>query len=591
MMTPFRPRLFRALPLLLAFAWCPLAAPAATLDGKKVSSGIQRLTLADTGLPAQIEIAAAAAELPQAARAQKTHAAAALAAIGRGPQLRAPIRLEVTAGGQTATATASAPAALTAGDTVTGSAKLTAADVAVDLNFSIETGYTARLRYSGGEVDSIALVLEFAGSSDTVITGSVSGKTPAATPAAAFAVPTGKGLVWANAGEAVGATRAAAGVPTFAFVGSGDRGFSVSVPDAKGWHIDPAKPSLTIERDDQGLATWRIYLVNKPTTLAAGAAAAFTLTTHPVAPRPADARRAAWLAWDALATAAGDGGVLRADAVTPEGGTAKAAQLVGPAGGDAVSAAVPLSDTYPINLFRYLAGTHTGTVTRVVSNAHQINRAGSHRGPDRMVLGRALLHDIGADARRLAHQLDAATLVKGLHAFGYFADDGKTEYLPYWRSADVVRFGETHGEDDAFAAAAEDPLARVHVSAWIRPDAGAYQAMILIVNEGAQPVREQLYVTAPKRLFGGANRFDAVKHLATLDFSKIPPDADWRLRALQGTTRAGQKTKGPVVVLRDLEDNGWAVRRAVARDGGEVYGMIHIPARSYRLFYGSGVKR
>ena len=49
-------------------------------------------------------------------------------------------------------------------------------------------------------------------------------------------------------------------------------------------------------------------------------------------------------------------------------------------------------------LFRYLAATHTGLPATLRSNADQLVNSGAYNGVDRLVLGRALLHDI-ADFR------------------------------------------------------------------------------------------------------------------------------------------------------------------------------------------------
>ncbi|MBF0244374.1 MAG: hypothetical protein HQL31_03780 [Planctomycetes bacterium] len=269
--------------------------------------------------------------------------------------------------------------------------------------------------------------------------------------------------------------------------------------------------------------------------------------------------------------------------------------MEGGAGGDALSRDLNLADTYPMALFRYLAGTHTGLVTRLSSNSAKLCSPGMSRGADRMVLGRALMHDIGVDASALGHKADALQLVKALHEFGYFEKDGKTEFLPYWRIDEIVRLGPAFNSSDAFSLKAENPLSRVYISAYIRPSPGSktlLQAVLVVVNESDSPVREQLNILNPARLFGGPNRNSAVDSLKVMPMTGVPEDSDWKREQLiylargNDSLHTGEKNP-PAYALRDLEDGGWVVQ-SVNKGGFENYGLLYIPARSYRILYGSG---
>jgi hypothetical protein len=205
-----------------------------------------------------------------------------------------------------------------------------------------------------------------------------------------------------------------------------------------------------------------------------------------------------------------------------------------------------------------------------------------------MALGRALLHDIGVDARGLGQRAAVATLVRALESFGYFKDDGKTEFLPYWRAGGIVRYGEAFTRGNVFEVTEENPMARAHVSVFLRPSAAnpaRLQALFIVVNENDKPAREQFYVLKPERLFGGPNALTPAAIIKDWDFSGIPEDSDWRRGSMIGSVSrpegAGQ------FVLKDVEDGGF-VTLASMGGGMEIYGKLFVPARGVRLLLGTG---
>ena len=474
-----------------------------------------RIVLAPGGLPEQITIQAHPSELPLEVRAQKEIPAAILQAIGRGDQLRAPARLVVRAAGQEIVAT------LTGEDWKAGETTLKVKTTATPgrLDFAVT--------YSGGSIESLALVLDLAGPVDTIVAG---------TPPAAFTPTLRDGVIWANT------TNQLAGLMPRCFVGSGDRGFTWLAPDAKGFEVGNTAPTQQLDRDKAGNVTWRCFLVNRPTKLDKPRTANFSLLIEPTQTKPATARRQTWL------TPAADG--LTADA-------------------------------QPLLLHRFLAGTHAGRVTQFRLATAQPPRAGGDPAADRQALGRALLLDQGLDCTGLANLTEGLTVVKALEEFGALKDDGQTEFRPYWRTAGVIRYGEAFSNDDVFTLTAEDPVAAVRLSVWRR----GKQTLIVVVNESDKPVREQLYVLDPAKIFGGPNQTFAMQIAAGWDTTAIPADSDWSKSRLQSSVPQPGGSAG--ICLRDVTDQGF-VKSAAIKGGVEVYGPVYVAPHSYRVLLGGG---
>ncbi len=585
--------------------------PHVAIDGRELATGRLRYSIGDNGLPSQIVILPAPADLPLEFRGEAAAAPgdAVLHAIGRGVQLAAPMSLVALVEGKDETLQPKAPAVIERTD---GGAVCTAELAGGGVSATVRATYTpggavhVELAYKGGAVGGLSLVMPLAGPVDTVVQG-VAPFDPAASE-----LSDRPGLLWGNAAPADPAakerrpeSRGRAEVPRLLFWGSGDRGFSLVCDSADGWVHAPAVPCVTLTREDSGVVTWRALLVNHAAQLAPERRVRLTLLTHP-AVMPAPGRRVTnWLDWPhdnaaaaapeiATAPPAGGGtGLLRADCATAFEARASAILLAGPAGGDALSAAATLADAFPPPLFRYLAGTHTGLPAQLLANTPALMRAGMNPGAERMAVARALLHDIGFDARGAVHRAGLARAVSALAEFGCFEDDGMTEFLPYWRSRSAIRYGETFSADDVFAATAADPMARVYVSVWIRPHGKARKALILVANEGGAPVREQLYVLDAARLFGGANTVLRPDLVDRWDFGGIPEDSDWNKARVRGEVIAayGPDTKHrssrEVPFLGDAEDGG-GVAQSVRQEKAEVYLRTYVPARGFRLLYGSG---
>jgi len=583
--------------------------PETKLEGNKLETARHILTLDASGLPAQIVIKPDQRELPLANRGKraKPPTDAELQAIGRGPQLRAPLRIQANTKGRLTDAKVTQPAkpALAEGE-VTCTSKLAIGSATLTLSLTYERDGalygTLSCEGKGTKVESLTLVAELHGTVDTVVPGAPVQERLRAYPASEFVLREGDGLIWGNAlADAKQGGRAAPGLVTHLFVGSGDRGFTWLTKPDSGWIIDKKVSSVTLERDQAGQTTWRIHFVNSPTKLKANRSASFALLTHPATFKPADHRRQGWINWPKDATSPGKALPLTlAGRQSPARASQKLASAVcatayeslgeyallsGAAGGDALSKDKNHAETWPIGLFKYLAGTHTGLTVRLRSNSADLIQPGMSRAADRVLIGRAFLHDIGLDASRLAHLGDAAGVVKAIRDFGLFETDGQTQFVPYWRTGPYLRFGEEFSKDDVFELDEESPVASVYTSVYLRPGnrGRGRKALIAIVNESSKPVRDQLYILSPGKLFGGANRLDRKAVISQYDFTALPDTSDWGKPGL--LSRAIYRTR---VVLKDLEDDG-IVGQPASKRGLETYGpLIHVPAYSFRLLYGTG---
>lgn len=574
------------------------------LDGSTLDTPKHVITLDKSGLPAQIVIKAEPGELPLALRAAGAKPGDAdLQAVGRGPQLRTPMRLQAAIGGQTLVAQPAKPAQPAAANgVVTCVTELQAGALrgTLRLQYGADGSMAAEFTYGGQnvDVDKLELILDLAGACDLIVAGPPVATEVKAYPAAAYALGTGEGAAWKSIPDAADSQQPAyPGVLAHCFLGSGDRGFTWLAAEATGFTVDAKTPTAVVERDKAGLVTWRLAFINTPTKAKDARTAKFALLVHPTRGKAAGRRQAQWKPWPgeaaapALTWAARQPGLdlVRADSATVHEANAVRALLVGPAGGDALSAAATLADTCPNGLFRYLAAPHTGLNAQLRTNAGKLSTAGASPACDRIAIGRALLHDIGVDIAGLGQRAATANLLRALDAFGYFKDDGNTEFLPYWRNTDVVRFGEAFTKGGTFEVSEENPAARGYVSVYIRPtakDPAKTQALFVVVNEGDKPLREQFYLLQPQRLFGGANALTAAAIIREWNFSAIPEDSDWRQGVMIGSAATREK---PGLFLRDAEDGGFM--QATSTGGGmEIYGKLFVPARSFRLLLGTGAQ-
>ena len=240
---------------------------------------------------------------------------------------------------------------------------------------------------------------------------------------------------------------------------------------------------------------------------------------------------------------------------------------------------------YSADKFRFYCQKWTGAVTRVVpgyGGKKIIPLPGDDKRFDRQYLGRALLHDIGASfdgPHGCMHQPEEGIrLLNLMDAFGMF-DESQTEFLPYWRNRNLVRYGPDY-PDKEYTEFDRPPETRVYVTAYRRPierdGRKGYKVAFVVMNESETPVRTNLRILDPQRLFGGANNL-TLQELAT---NWEPDEAADKALLLAWTADAKDE-----VVLQDMESKRF-IRRAAGSEAQESYGPLYIAPHHYRLIYG-----
>ncbi len=632
--------------LALALLFPAVAARAdVTVSNRVITTFRNVIMVDDTGLPAQIEIRALTNDLPLAWRAEKERPATLIKRIGRGPQLAAPMRLEAVIDKAMFVAKADAPAELVKTDKGLEAVGTWQADKLkgrLRIVYAEDGSMTGQVTYDakGTDLERLDLVMELDGPVDTAIADNPAGfSKEKSLPPGYGTLGSKSGMLWLNGKNPEGDGKLQKGAVSHFFLGNGDRGFTWLA--GEGIVLDKDEPSMSVELSRAKVTQWKIALVNK-SPRSGEKTANFTFLIHPARAKVADRRLTQWQPWsekaatptlDAAARGAlaGTNVLVRAEAASVCEVAATRVLLEGVAGGEALDAGATLADRFPLGLFRYLAAPHTALAAQLRPNSAALTSAGASPAPDRMALGRALLHDIGVDLGGLARPMGASDVVRALENFGYFESDGQTEFLPYWRTEGIFQFGEDF-EDDAdrgFSVTAESPTARTKVSAFIRATGventrytGAInrrKTLFVLVNEGTKAVREYLIIQNPQYLFGGPNKVQVEHIYSQLDFSYLAPDGDWNrcrversmpeIYSRAGTGRGAKPNVGNRVInrahmseLMDLETGGFVrmgeketkIRGKFAGDmflknGWQLYGPIYVPPRGMRLLYGAGV--
>ncbi|HUS46653.1 MAG TPA: hypothetical protein VM098_00925, partial [Phycisphaerae bacterium] len=241
---------------------------------------------------------------------------------------------------------------------------------------------------------------------------------------------------------------------------------------------------------------------------------------------------------------------------------------------------------YTPKQFRFYCQKWTGAVARVVpgyGGKKIIPLPGDDKRFDRQYLGRALLHDIGASfdgPHGSMHQPEEGIgLLNAMDAFGMF-DEAQTEFLPYWRNRGLVRYGPDH-PDREYTEFDRPPETRVYVTVYRRPierdGRKGYKAVFVIMNESEVPVRADLRILKPERIFGGPNDLSLQEVLAAWE----PRDG-----ADKALLQAWAKGAEPEPVLKDLESGRFVPRSKAAADGEDTYGPVFVLPHNYRIIYG-----
>ncbi len=608
--TPFYTMIRRLAALACAGMLClsggAVFAAQATLDGQTVNTPRHTIELAPTGLPESVEIKALEHEIPLTERGDDV-SQAVLNGIGRGVELT-DVRLTVGIGENTVVAEPEgAMKATSKDDEVQVTSRLNAEGVTFDMDLRYTGGGAmfASLTYSARNVDveEVSLQMTIPGAIDFVLPVSPSDDRLRTTDAKQF-VPANvpQGTIWQNAGEfAENHSIVSAGLLEHVFVGNGDRGFTW-LTSGDGFDVSDENAFCELARNEDGDIVWTLNLVNHPVTLNGKTKAEFAILTHPAKSRAEMSRADLWFKTPATigtpetapisladrsdAGSEGDS-VVRADSATVYESAARLNVLAGPAGGDAESADKDISDTFAMPLFRYYAGTHTALPAVLRSNSGELIRAGNTPKPDRMVLGRALLHGISADIAKLAHVVSAGKLMKAMEQFGFFEDDGNTEFIPYWRSGEHVRYGEEFMGGE-FSVTQENPMAEAYTAVYRRPvegQADRYKAMVVVVNETDDNQYAQFYLQDAERLLGAKNSLTIWPEMSKTYWQDglIPSNSDWKKSNVKVYV-VGRDANESMI---DLEGEG-RVRQASKDVNLEIYGPLYIPAHDFRVLEISG---
>ena len=260
-------------------------------------------------------------------------------------------------------------------------------------------------------------------------------------------------------------------------------------------------------------------------------------------------------------------------------------QLVEECGSGHRSFNIDIVTQFPSSLWRYEAHNFTGLVARVVPQDGQsqmvFSRPGDDERLDRQYLGRALLNDIGVcyDGPHGAFQNneEAIRLLSALRQFGYF-DDEDIEYIPYWRSEDIVRYGRGRRTDAHLGSLGDlKPEDSVYVSIFRRPiekeGRRGYKALFVIMNEHDEAVSRELHILDPRRVFGGDNNLTLKNVVAGYE---LPAEGEGLDLSDWLGDDAGRR------VLKDIETDEVVQSAAGQR---KVYGPVWVPHHNYRVLY------
>jgi hypothetical protein len=258
-----------------------------------------RFTLAPTGLPAQVDIKPDPRELPLESRAPDAALSAEqLLGLGRGPQFRAPMRLEAIVNGQRVSAEVTAPAKAVrtwkSEIEYRSSLKIGPLTATLTTRYDCDGSMHATLVYGADQpvtIDALELVTDVAGLVDLVLSETGQGSMTGA-DRWECTLPATPGVVW----DSVVTQRDLAYnkfVPWFWF-GSADRAWSWYCDSDEGWKLDREGSSMRLERDAQGNVTWRVLFVNHQAQIRGRRTIDFSVLTHPAKPKPDEFRTAAW---------------------------------------------------------------------------------------------------------------------------------------------------------------------------------------------------------------------------------------------------------------------------------------------------------
>jgi len=260
-----------------------------------------RFTLADSGLPAQIFIKPDRRELPLEKRGDGAELSdEELLRIGRGPQLRAPIRLEAEVGGkryQAEVVEAAQPVREWQSELEYAS-KLKVGPVDVDLRtqYDCDGALHCTLTYgseASAEVDALEMRMDVAGPVGLKATA-IRGGGMTGVDVRECTLPQRAGVVWDSADMEYPDLFYTHFMPWLWF-GSADRAFTYFCDTDKDWLVDREGSTMHLERNNAGELSWVTKFVNHTADVKGKRTIKFTLLTHPSKAKPKNFREQAWM--------------------------------------------------------------------------------------------------------------------------------------------------------------------------------------------------------------------------------------------------------------------------------------------------------
>ncbi len=158
---------------------------------------------------------------------------------------------------------------------------------------------------------------------------------------------------------------------------------------------------------------------------------------------------------------------------------------------------------WPIYVMRAFSANYTGLCGYMIDDVNYgegTRKPGADPSYDRSMIAACLLHDVGASRGRRANPYTYDRIYKALEEFGWFSDYKQIEFIPYWRSQHLYKYGlgVDTGEEamDEFATEeekdTENLLEKVYVSFYRNNK--TKKALVVIVNYNGEPVIENLVI-------------------------------------------------------------------------------------------------
>ena len=162
-------------------------------------------------------------------------------------------------------------------------------------------------------------------------------------------------------------------------------------------------------------------------------------------------------------------------------------------------------ERYSVDFVRLCANNYTGLCGMIIDDINWTKVSGQNPAFDRANLASALLHDIGTDVGRFANRHLHRDVLQALNDFGYFEPGEVIQWVPYWRSRHLYRYGPVLGDPgaeedflgDEFITDEERKRSERNkkVLCSVYRNTKTKKALLILVNNQDQPIEDYLYVS------------------------------------------------------------------------------------------------